>query len=104
MVLPLVTTDAVSDSENIDDEEQILNDRSAFLLYEIAGHIELSCAYNEDSPNVSADCGEELENILRDVMPRDRCKLVKKYFHVCDNHKFDASDKFARDPVKHSFQ
>lgn len=52
MVLPLVTTDAVSDSENIDDEEQILNDRSAFLLYEIAGHIELSCAYNEDSPNV----------------------------------------------------
>lgn len=32
---------AVSDTENIDEDEQILNDASAFLFRKIAGNIEL---------------------------------------------------------------
>uniref|UniRef100_A0A034WJ05 PiggyBac transposable element-derived protein 3 n=1 Tax=Bactrocera dorsalis TaxID=27457 RepID=A0A034WJ05_BACDO len=62
VVLPPETTDAVSDTENIDEEEQILNDGSSFVPREVAGNIELCCAYNEDNPNASADCDETEEH------------------------------------------
>ncbi|XP_033218972.1 piggyBac transposable element-derived protein 3-like [Belonocnema kinseyi] len=62
VVLPPETADAVSDTENIDDEEQIMNDENEFLPHEIAGHIELSCTYNDDNPNASTDCDETAEH------------------------------------------
>lgn len=67
IVLPPPQVDELSDVEGIDEDDQILNDRSAFIPGEVAGEIEVACDY-DDCNRRMPDCAE-----TDDIMADNEC-------------------------------
>lgn len=49
IVLPPERVDAISDAEDIDDNDQILNDVGTFVPNDIVGEIEVNCEFEDDN-------------------------------------------------------
>lgn len=59
VLLPPDTVDELSDTEDIDEDELVIGDASAFMPDDVSGHIEVVCNFNDCNTNKPDGVGDE---------------------------------------------
>lgn len=60
VILPPDKVDQISDSEDVDEENQVQHDDNANALIDTAGQVELNCEFNEENDELPAIAKDEM--------------------------------------------